>query len=578
MLSRFWYFLVAVAAGVGVAGAFIAQDQINRNSSIRLEEQLRRDRIELELWLRYDARARLDDIAPMAANTDVRSALLQASGRRDRTQLETSLRDSLGRKLAELNNQLQEGAAQLLFAVDKQGEIIAQLGGSTPPAGAGLSQFPVVGRAIHGYVGDDVWVYNDTLYRVAARPVIDRGQYVGAVVHCTEVSAALVSRLASRVPGASLSFFMRERLVASHVEPGEGTPQAPQITAALATALENPALDSDRHTGSVDVGEGKGVFALVTGTAAHAQVGYVITRPVKMLGSPLDLFRYEESIGSINWILVAGLILVFGLLGVLFMWLEVTRPLNAFRQVAKALGSGQLQRLDEAKLVRRYRQIGQDINQGIDRIAGSSAAAPPKSADLDQLLGDSSPGDRASTPFFGFAGNEDETESAPLPKPGPPAPAAVPAAPAPAPPPPAAAPAPPPAPFAPPAPAPVAAPPPPAPVTPGGFALGGPGPIHDDFDEDEGQTMVAQVPEELLAAAAEQQSEEERHFHDVFDQFVAMKRQCGEPTAGLTFERFSQTLRKNKQAIVSKHGAKSVRFTVYEKNGKAALKATPVKS
>lgn len=570
MLSRFWYFLVAAAAGVGVAGAFIAQDQINRNSDIRLEEQLNRDRIELELWLRYDARARLDDIAPMAANTDVRQALLQASGRRDRSELESSLRDSLGRKLAELNTQLQEGAAQLLFAVDNQGEIIAQLGGSTPPAGAGLSQFPVVGRAIDGYVGDDVWIYNDTIYRVAARPVIDRGQYVGAIVHCTEISPALASRLASRLPGASLGFFMRERLVASHVEAGEGTPQAPQITAALATALEDPALESDQRTGTMEVGEGRGVFALVTGTAAHAQVGYVITRPVKTLASPLDLFRYEESIGSINWILIAGLILFFGVIGILFTWLEHNRPLKAFRDVAKALASGQLQRLDEAKLVRRYRLIGQDINQGIDRIAGSAAAAPPKAADLDQLLG-SSPGDRASTPFFGFAGNEDQTEQAPIPK-GPPAPAAVPpapaeVAPAPRPVPPAPAAAPPP---------PAAAPPPFAPPPPA--AIAAPGALHDDFDDDEGQTMVAQVPDELLAAAAEQQSEEDRHFHDVFEQFVAMKEQCGEPTAGLTFDRFSQTLRKNKQAIVSKHGAKSVRFTVYEKNGKAALKATPVKA
>ena len=118
------------------------------------------------------------------------------------------------------------------------------------------------------------------------------------------------------------------------------------------------------------------------------------------------------------------------------------------------------------------------------------------------------------------------------------------------------------------------APPPPAAVAPGLV----PAAIHDDFDDDEGQTMVAQVPDELLAAAAEQQSEEERHFHDVFDQYVAMKRKCGEPTAGLTFDRFSQTLRKNKEAIVSKHGAKSVRFTVYENNGKKALKATPVKA
>jgi hypothetical protein len=56
-----------------------------------------------------------------------------------------------------------------------------------------------------------------------------------------------------------------------------------------------------------------------------------------------------------------------------------------------------------------------------------------------------------------------------------------------------------------------------------------------------------------------------------------MKRQCGEATANLTFEKFAVTLRKNKDQILSRHGAAKVRFTVYEKDGKAALKATPIK-
>lgn len=56
-----------------------------------------------------------------------------------------------------------------------------------------------------------------------------------------------------------------------------------------------------------------------------------------------------------------------------------------------------------------------------------------------------------------------------------------------------------------------------------------------------------------------------------------MKEQCGEPTKGLTYDKFVVTLRKNKEQIVSKHGAANVRFTVYVKDGKAALKATPVR-
>ncbi|MBX3275250.1 MAG: cell division protein FtsK, partial [Sandaracinaceae bacterium] len=100
----------------------------------------------------------------------------------------------------------------------------------------------------------------------------------------------------------------------------------------------------------------------------------------------------------------------------------------------------------------------------------------------------------------------------------------------------------------------------------------------DDDDDDEESTMVARVPDELLAQAAGAAGDEETaHFREVFAQFKAMKEQCGEPTAGLTFEKFRVTLDKNREQITKRHGARRVRFTVYTKNGKAALKATPIK-
>jgi hypothetical protein len=67
------------------------------------------------------------------------------------------------------------------------------------------------------------------------------------------------------------------------------------------------------------------------------------------------------------------------------------------------------------------------------------------------------------------------------------------------------------------------------------------------------------------------------YFKSVFDQFVAMKKSCGEPTAGLTYAKFSEKLVKNREDLIAKTGCKEVKFTVYVKDGKAALKATPVK-
>ena len=69
------------------------------------------------------------------------------------------------------------------------------------------------------------------------------------------------------------------------------------------------------------------------------------------------------------------------------------------------------------------------------------------------------------------------------------------------------------------------------------------------------------------------QEEEDAHFRHVFDDFVETKRSCGEPTAGLTQAKFLQKLRDNKSALVAKHACRTVRFSVYVKDGKAALRA-----
>jgi hypothetical protein len=71
--------------------------------------------------------------------------------------------------------------------------------------------------------------------------------------------------------------------------------------------------------------------------------------------------------------------------------------------------------------------------------------------------------------------------------------------------------------------------------------------------------------------------DEERHFQDVFREFVATREKCGEPADGLTFDKFKAKLLKNKEQLVAKYNCKSVRFQVYVKDAKAALKATPVK-
>jgi hypothetical protein len=62
----------------------------------------------------------------------------------------------------------------------------------------------------------------------------------------------------------------------------------------------------------------------------------------------------------------------------------------------------------------------------------------------------------------------------------------------------------------------------------------------------------------------------------VFQDFVSLKQQCGESIEGFSYDKFEQTLKKKNEDLLTRHGAKKVKFSVYVKEGKAALKASPI--
>ncbi len=103
---------------------------------------------------------------------------------------------------------------------------------------------------------------------------------------------------------------------------------------------------------------------------------------------------------------------------------------------------------------------------------------------------------------------------------------------------------------------------------------GGGGGGRGDFG---GATVVADPSEDLLRQSSVDGGDA-AYFREVYDDFVELKRKCGEATDNLTYDKFSAKLRANRDALVAKYHCKAVKFQVYVKDGKAALKATPVKT
>jgi hypothetical protein len=63
----------------------------------------------------------------------------------------------------------------------------------------------------------------------------------------------------------------------------------------------------------------------------------------------------------------------------------------------------------------------------------------------------------------------------------------------------------------------------------------------------------------------------------VFQEYLAVRQRCGESIAGLSLEKFIAKLQSNREQLVAKYHCKTAHFTVYEKDGKAGIRAVPVR-
>ncbi len=618
VLSRVWYVLLGVAVAVALYVVYVAVGEYDRQSTHALKEGLASDSQTVEWALKIDARRRLDALLAGSVDATLQQALVAADASKEAKVPDKAKADAK-RALASIRDTIPiDLRPDAFFAVDRDGRLVAQ-SGYEPGAGNEdfeMGGYPAVNDALHGWMRDDIWVLGSKMYVVGARPVeYDATQRpAGALVGLKEINGKFAQDLANRTR-TSVAIYAAGQKMAGGASKGFETAKLDAIGNDLKN-IDDKAYNDDIRTEARMLNGDLGVlYARLPGDAWALGGGFAVVRAMTPLGGPMAFLSGadDQDKANVPLGLLAAVVLIAAVVGIGFTVLEHTLPLRELLTQAIRLKAGAMDGLSVSSFRGAYRLAAQSINDGIERAIEKAGGVTRKPADLESILGPT-PAQPAMSAFSFPTGEESaqvpgpppvlpaapsvavasqppfpsfseapspssstspaasaSARQAPPPLPGTPFPPVV-SAPKPPPPLPGARPA------APPASSPKMPPlnaaaesgrrmaPPPIPVAHTSQTL-----------DDEDATTVATVPAEVMARATGGALDENAEWRVAYQDFIRIKKQCGEPTDGLTFDKFSVILRKNRDSLAEKHGVKRVKFSVYVKEGRASLKATPVK-
>jgi hypothetical protein len=569
-LSKIWFVLVGLLAGVAVTAAFVAPRPADRHIEQLEGQRMDRAQYAAEQLLKNDARRWIDYVAKLGTDGKLIDALDAAT--RGSSELRP-LHESVRNRLRELVPNRQAIGVDSIIAVDGKGRVVARAGDDEGEFGESIAGTEVVADALRGYLSDDVWGANNRLRRVGAAPVLSKShdRIVGALVVAVETGKRL-AEMWKRNLGVDVAIVLRKNVLSATL------PEA--LLTQLPEMIEEHAAEIAKNRRSRALPLYMGNERLLTvaapfiGEASEQHAYYVLMTKKSPESDPWALLSSTSSDdlkwGKFPWLSLAG-----GLIGIIFVGLflqrmEIEKPLKHLRAEVHSLAKQELQKIDDTKYGGKLGGIARDINAAIEHFTHAplpksetarkdiSSILDPKAATADGRSFDISstavPVKAAVPPPAAMAASLFGTpRSAPGFGGGPPA---VPVAP-------------PPAPFtAPPEPAPFLAPTPPhhAPLPPRPL----PPPL--------ARPAKAPAPPAAPASPANGgEDSDQAHFSRVFEDYVALRQKCGESIVGLSLEKFIAKLQSNRQQIIAKHNCKTAQFTVYEKDGKAALRAVPLR-
>ncbi|HET9623038.1 MAG TPA: hypothetical protein VFP84_16815 [Kofleriaceae bacterium] len=427
--SKIWFFLVALAGAVALTLALVMPRPAERALVGAEANRLQTACSVIHILLADDARNRVELAGAFARDADIMNALDAAStaDKLDEARMKQvrDLGDTVMKKI--------QGSRKPDFAmlVDKRGRVVARVRLDDAEFGDVAAGRPLIDDALAGYLRDDIWAQNGTMYFVSASPVVKQGAYVGAVVLGHQVTNQLAQALVKPLD-VDMGFHLGSDGVA-----GSRTIafDDSKLQAELAKLTGEPAADCqvvktmEVHAGADNY---TAIAARLPGEAAarHAYYSVLIKRPdaIGMFGTLKAVTKNDLALDHFPWILVGAGFLAALALGIALMFLEADRPLRRLTADAVRLAKGEADRLHEDLHGGKHGSIARSVNIHIDKL-GREAKSAKK--DLDQLLG---PAPEASAvgvggvAGFGFGSSPGSSGSgtidllaAPLPKPAVPA-------------------------------------------------------------------------------------------------------------------------------------------------------------
>lgn len=567
IFSRFWYLVLGVALSGLLFVAYLAVGITNHGEERSAARILNSGSVAVSLYLKDDATRRATALTPLAVNPDVGDALRKAQATDTVKEIDSPIRDKATVALRKFREQSQDFAGfDALFAIDVHGRVVASenFDKAVGSEGFELGGYPVVADALHGYIRDDTWLFGEDLYRVVARPVETEvgAAPVGALVGLKKVDDAFARDVVEHT-GVSVVFYAAGKPVIKATPPASETHLVNLSADDLAKLAKLGPEDGYQTEGrskptlvreeaAYDV---RALFVRLPGEAWDLGGGFAVMHQHQRLVSPSDFYALATSDEkrAVPLPLLAALAVIAAIIGFVFTAFEHSAPLSGFKRGLAELASkgNAVDVLRPATYRGGYKELAALVNDALDKVA-SSAGVDRGPADLQRVLGPLP----AEPTMSAFAAAPKAAKPAPKPKDEPAA--SVPVASKPR-----------------------------TPVVLASEDLASVRPSDDEPEPpaqseaaaDEEDSAAEEPAAELGSArpSADEPVDEETEWRGVFEEFLALKRELGEPVDKLTFDKFRGTLQRNKDALVARHGCERVAFTVYEKQGRAALKASPVK-